>query len=138
MTATTIRRTLGSLGLFVGAACLLATTTAHAQSLPTLVVLNMADDPRSRGGQVDTEALAEELSRSGFRIRAVREVARGEGDGDALRSVRHDRPHPTFSQVSRCVLIRPRIGKGSAVSTSVRSPSDRTAWRRWRLPTQFG
>ena len=40
MTATTIRRTFRSLGLFVGAACLLATTTARAQSLPTLVVLD--------------------------------------------------------------------------------------------------
>ena len=33
MTATTIRRTFRSLGLFVGAVCLLATTTARAQSL---------------------------------------------------------------------------------------------------------
>ena len=83
-----------------------------ALGLPTLVVLNMADDLKSRGGEIDVRALAQQLG-----VPAVlASAARGDGVESVLQFLRSRvRPPqpvelPVLQDVPRCRAWAARIG----------------------------
>lgn len=89
--------------------------------LPTLVILNMADDLKSRGGQVDTAELASELGAPVALISA----AKGEGiekvfqfmEGTAAGTTSLDTPKvelPVLQDIPRCRQWAHQIGAGAA------------------------
>lgn len=89
--------------------------------LPTLVILNMADDLSSRGGQVDTAELASELGAPVALISA----ARGEGvhkvfqfmEGTAAGTTSLAPPKvelPVLQDIPRCRQWAQKVGSGAA------------------------
>ncbi len=109
-----------------------------ALKLPTLIILNMADDLRARGGQVDTAALASELGAPVALISA----ANGEGvekvfqfmDGTASGRARVKSPLielPVLHDVPKCRRWAGQVGEGAAY----KSP-DPPLWTR-RLDSIF-
>src|SRR5271165_2921310 len=109
-----------------------------ALKLPTLIILNMADDLRARGGQVDTAALASELGAPVALISA----ANGEGvekvfqfmDGTASGRARVKSPLielPVLHDVPKCRRWAGQVGESAAY----KSP-DPPLWTR-RLDSIF-
>ncbi len=92
-----------------------------SQKLPTLVILNMADDLRNRGGQVDTAALATQI---GAPVALV-SAARGEGvdkvfqfmEGTAKGTTSLSKPLvelPVLRDVPKCRDWAQQVGMGAA------------------------
>lgn len=88
--------------------------------LPTLVILNMADDLKSRGGAIDTAALSRELGAPVALISA----AKGEGvekvfqfmQGTAAGKAAWDQPRvelPVLQDVPRCRQWAHQVGHGA-------------------------
>lgn len=111
------------------------TLAAHvlALGLPTIVALNMADDLKSRGGDIDTESLAERL---GAPV-VLTSAARGEGieavEEFLTGAIGVPRPIelPALQDVPKCREWAARIGEGA----SYRSPAP-PAWTQ-RLDRAF-
>jgi ferrous iron transport protein B len=84
-----------------------------ALGLPTMIVLNMADDLRARGGEVDAEALSRQL---GAPV-ALASAMRGEGLEPVFRFVaEHSAPPapvelPVLHDVPKCRAWAARMGK---------------------------
>lgn len=107
-------------------------------NLPTLVILNMADDLRSRGGEVDPAALAAQLGAPVALISA----STGEGvekifqflEGTAAADHRRSEPLlqlPVLQTVPRCRQWAMQAGRGSSYQAPAHS-----AWTR-RLDAVF-
>ncbi|MEO7651608.1 MAG: ferrous iron transporter B [Bryobacteraceae bacterium] len=92
-----------------------------ALGLPTLVVLNMADDLRNRGGEVDTRALSEQIGAPVVLISAPS----GEGIANILQFLSDAAPRrkaltelPVFNEIPHCRRWAARVG----VSASYQAP----------------
>ncbi len=104
-----------------------------ALGLPTLVILNMADDLRSRGGKLDLEALSAELGAPVALISA----RQGEGIGQVFRFPgRRDaqaRAQGTAGPAGRAQV--PRVGRPRRAARPPTArpshPSGRAAWMRF-------
>ncbi len=92
-----------------------------ALKLPTLIILNMADDLRARGGEVDTAALSSELgapvalvsAAKGEGIEKVLQFIEGTAQGRAaVKSPRLELP--VLHDVPRCRHWAGQIGAGAA------------------------
>jgi ferrous iron transport protein B len=101
--------------------------------LPTLVVLNMADDLRARGGDIDINALSKQLDAPVVLVSA----ARSEGI-DAVEAFLLDRPRgpkpvelPVLQDVPKCRQWAARVG----TNASYRAPAP-SVWSR-RLDSIF-
>ncbi len=95
---------------------LLLAAPVLALGLPTLVVLNMADDLRSRGGQVDVKLLAAQLGAPVVLISA----SRGEGVDEVTRFLSEALPRaaptvqlPIISDIPNCHAWARQVGDGS-------------------------
>ena len=101
-----------------------------ALGLPTLIILNMADDLRSRGGTLDTKALSREL---GAPVALV-SARQGEGLEQVCRVSRR-RHGAACAQVAAGAARRsqvPRVGRPGGqpgrLPRAHRRPSGRAAW----------
>ncbi len=87
-----------------------------ALELPTMIVLNMADDLRARGGQVDVEALSQQL---GAPV-VLASAARGEGLEPVWTFIAsHSAPPapsslPSVHDVPKCRAWAALVGKGAS------------------------
>ena len=87
-----------------------------ALGLPTLVILNMADDLRNRGGRIDLKKLAAEL---GAPVALV-SARRGEGIGQVFDFLAGamPKPRPRTSRSAGCPQV-PRVGRACGQPGSV-------------------
>ena len=100
--------------------------------LPTLVILNMADDLRNRGGTLDLEALSAELgapvalvsARQGEGIDQVFDFLAGAMPKPAPREL------PVLQDVPKCREWAGQVGSQAAYRAAHRRPSGRAAWMR--------